>query len=51
MIETDLQSANVITDAFRTIFASIDNSVYSVLGACYQLFFNVASADLFSNQT
>ena len=51
MGETDLSSSNVGTNIIRTLLSTLDRPAYWLLGLCYELFFNVASADLFSNQT
>lgn len=51
MGETDLSSSNVGNDIIRTLLSMLDRPAYWLLGLVYELFFNVASADLFSNQT
>ena len=51
MGESDLTSANVMNKLLRMIFAALDIPAYWLLGVAYKLFFNVASADLFSNDT
>ena len=51
MGETDLGSSNVGYDIIRRLLSTLDRPAYWLLGLCYELFFNVASADLFSNQT
>ena len=51
MGETDLSSSNVGSDIIRRLLSTLDRPAYWLLGLCYELFFNVASADLFSNQT
>ena len=51
MGETDLSSSNVGTDIIRLLLSWLDKPTYWLLGLVYELFFNVASADLFSNQT
>ena len=51
MGESNVEAASVITDIIRTIFSVLDRPAYWLLGIMYQLFFNVASADLFSNDT
>lgn len=51
MGETDLGSSNIGTNIIRTLLSTLDRPAYWLLGLCYELFFNVASADLFSNQT
>ena len=45
------ESANVARDLIRLVFSFLDRPAYWLLGIVYQLFFNVASADLFSNNT
>ena len=50
-METDLATANVMTKLIRMIWATLDMAAYWLLGIAYKLFFNVASADLFSNDT
>ncbi len=51
MGESYMQPASIIRDAFRLVFASLDFVVYSLLGIVYELFFNVASAEILSNST
>ena len=51
MFESDTRAASVIIDAIRTLFSWLDRVAYALLEFVYQLFFNVASADLFSNDT
>ncbi len=51
MGESYMQPASIIRDAFRLVFASLDFVVYSLLGIVYELFFNVASAEIISNST
>lgn len=48
---TDNFPANAGTKLLRVFFAWIDKGVYTLLGFMYEIFFNVASADLFSNET
>lgn len=45
------ETANVVTDIIRSLFAFLDRPAYWLLGIVYQLFFNVASANLFGNNT
>ena len=45
------EKAKVSNDIIRSVFAFLDRPAYWLLGIVYQLFFNVASADLFSNDT
>lgn len=51
MGESDTKPADVMTDTFRNIFTSLDGAAFWLLSIMYQIFFNVASADLFSNDT
>lgn len=51
MGETDLSDSNVGTRLIRLLFSTLDRPAFWLLGIVYELFFNVASADLFSNQT
>lgn len=51
MGETDLSDSNVGTRLIRLLFSTLDRPAFWLLGIAYELFFNVASADLFSNQT
>ncbi len=51
MGETNLEVSNVTNDIIRNLFSTLDKPAYWLLGLIYQLFFNVASADLFSNET
>ena len=44
-------TANTINDLFRDLFALIDEVAYSILGKMYEILFNVAGADLFTNET
>ncbi|MBQ6324038.1 MAG: hypothetical protein IJI22_04300 [Bacilli bacterium] len=49
--DTFLASKNVLNSSFRWIIINIDHAVYGLLELIYQLFFNVASSDFFSNAT
>ena len=51
MFDSFPESASVTRDLLRTIFSALDRPVYGLLMIVYELFFNVASADLFSNNT
>ena len=51
MFESYTGSSGVILDAIRTLFSWLDRAAFGLLEIFYQLFFNVASADLFSNDT
>ncbi len=46
---TDLMSPGIVTDAIRALFIFFDNIFYSLLSYVYQIFFNVATAEIFSN--
>ena len=48
---TDNGNANTIGDLFRSLGGVLNTAVYFLLGIMYQIFFNVASAELFSSQT
>lgn len=48
---TDYWSANTINDLIRSVFALLDKVAYWLLGIMYEILFNVASADIFSNAT
>ena len=49
MSETFLGSANFFENGIRTVFSTLDRPAYWLLEIVYQLFFNVASADIFAN--
>lgn len=51
MGDSNMETASVTTDIIRLLFSTLDRPAYWLLGLVYQLFFNVASADLFSNGT
>lgn len=44
-------AAGVQHDIVRLLFSTLDRPLYGFLGVIYRLFFNVASADLFANDT
>lgn len=46
---TDYMPSNTISDLIRTIFAWLDRAAYYLLSLMYQILFNVANADIFSN--
>lgn len=48
---TDFMNANTINDLIRSLFALLDRVAYWALGLMYEILFNVASADIFSNAT
>lgn len=48
---TDFMNANSINDLIRGLFSWIDRAAYLLLGWMYEILFNVASADIFSNAT
>ena len=49
MGETYTTSASFVLNAIRTVFSTLDRPAYWLLEMVYQLFFNVASADIFAN--
>lgn len=51
MFDSDTRAASVVLDAIRTLFSWLDRVAFALLEFVYKLFFNVASADLFSNDT
>lgn len=51
MSDSFTEPASVAQDIIRTLFSTLDRPAYWLLGLVYELFFNVASADLFSNDT
>ena len=51
MSETSLESAGVLHDAIRTAFSFFDRGPYLILKYVYQLFFNVASAEVLNGAT
>lgn len=51
MGDSNMEAASVSNDLIRTFFSILDRPAYWLLGLVYQLFFNVASADLFNNAT
>lgn len=48
---TDNGNANTIGDLIRSLFGFLNRGVYFLLGIMYQIFFNVASAQLFESET
>ncbi len=46
---TDFMSPDIIADAIRTVFTFFDFIFFGLLQGVYQVFFNVATAELFSN--
>ena len=48
---TENTPANAGIKLLRSFCAIIDTGVYTLLGFMYEIFFNVASADLFANET
>lgn len=48
---TDNGNADTIGDLFRKLGSVLNNVVYFLLGMMYQIFFNVASAQLFESET
>lgn len=51
MGDSNLTAAGVLSDAIRGLFSWLDRPAFWLLGLVYQLFFNVASATLFSGET
>ena len=50
MFDSYTEPASVAQDIIRKLFSTLDRPAYAILGIIYELFFNVASADLFSNE-
>ena len=46
---TDFMSPGIISDAIRTVFTFFDTIFFWLLQGVYQVFFNVSTAELFSN--
>lgn len=46
---TDYMNASTLNDLIRLIMSTIDRNAYFILSIAYQIFFNVATAELFSN--
>lgn len=46
---TDFMSPGIISDAIRTVFTFFDTIFFGLLQGVYQVFFNVSTAELFSN--
>lgn len=51
MGDSNLTAAGVLSDAIRGLFSWLDRPTFGLLSLVYQLFFNVASATLFSGPT
>lgn len=49
MFESDMVSAGTAWNILRTIFSSLDKVFFNLMNIMYQLFFNVATADIFAN--
>lgn len=47
-MDSDLYPRDAARDVIRWIVAALDKAIYGLLGLLYQLFFSVASADIFS---
>lgn len=47
----DNTERGIILDGFRSIIAGIDRVVYNLLSVIYEIFFNVATANIISGQT
>ena len=50
-MNSNLESSGAIRNAIRAFSAFLDRPIFWLLGIVYQIFFNVASADVFSNAT
>ena len=48
---TDNGNADTIGDLIRSLFGFLNRGIYFLLGIMYQIFFNVASAQLFESET
>lgn len=48
---TSYTTANTISDLFRSLCALLDEVAYWLLGIMYEILFNVASTDIFTNDT
>ncbi len=46
---TDYMHASTLNDLIRLIMSTLDRNSYFILSIAYQIFFNVATAELFSN--
>ena len=49
--EVDTSKVWWLANAWRFIWVSLDRVVYGILGLIYQIFFNIASADIFSDNS
>lgn len=47
----DNTERGIILDGFRSIIAGLDRAVYNLLSVIYEIFFNVATANIISGQT
>ena len=47
--ETELKPQSGVRDAFRDLFGMIDKAIFGLLSIVFQLFFSIASADIFSS--
>ena len=50
MFDTFTEPASVGTDLTRKLFSTLDRPAYALLAIMYELFFNIATADIFSNE-
>ena len=48
---TDTSNAGTINDLFRSLGSALNRGAYFLVSIMYQIFFNVASAQLFENET
>ena len=51
MGDSQLEPSSIVVDAIRKILSFFDRAAFWLLGLVYELFFNVASADLFANSS
>ncbi len=48
---SDSSEVGIIFKTTRSLFAGLNSGIYVILGAIYQIFFNIASSQLFENET
>ena len=51
MGDSNTEAANLKTDMIRLFLSYLDRPAFMLLGLVYQLFFNVASVNIFSSDT
>lgn len=49
--EVNTEKPTFVKNGIRNLFATLDKAVYMLLGITYQIFFNIASAEIFSSGT